>query len=195
MVLELHTGLVIVTRENNIFSNSISMVLGHYWTHCYWIREVNEDNVLIQEASGTKSKKVTSYWIPRYKIENYYEQNRLMCLYFGLDRFEEEFYNFCDDIENSPYDYFAGLELGIARFMTLFGFNSERFLKSKSFNFIRKKFNSNYTTEKKVDCSELIARGLYEVAGLDIRETLKLNRFEDVAPQHLAIFHYKLREE
>jgi len=185
-------GMVLNTKYNNFFSNTIQTGMSHYWSHTAWIRQVTEDKVYVQEALGSRTKRVTSSWYDREHFDKLFANNRLEVLDFGIED-DINFKLYCAEMEGMPYDYFAIVELATSRLISLFGFSSESFLHSRWLSKISKLYDKDYTTEKKVDCSEMILRGISRLKTLNVLEILNIHKYEFGTPQHVSLLHHKLK--
>ena len=191
--LKFKPGQVILTKYDNIFSNTIAMGLGNYFTHALWIREVSEDNLVIQQASGSKSKQVKTKIISREHFENLFFENRTKLLDFKILP-TDRFHKYCKSMEGIPYDYYSIFELFFIRVLTLFGLDTDKLLRTRFFKWITFLYSKDYSTPKKVDCSELISRGINELTNFDVLNTLKVSKYDLVTPQMIDILHYKLKQ-
>jgi len=176
-------GLVLNFRYNSFYSKTIRMS-GDYWTHSAWIRSVQDDVIYIQEALGSKTKKVTTTGYSKDQLDRLFLNNELEILDFGIVP-DEKFKKYTREIEGTPYDYFAIFELLIERVCLIFGRTPKKFLTSKW------GFKQN-TSSKRVDCSEMVARGLNEIVGINVLRVLNLETYEQVSPQMISVLHSKL---
>jgi len=176
MSLKYKPGLVLNFRYNNFFSNTITMGMGHYFSHTAWIISVNEDNVLIQEARGSKEKKVVSNWYKKEYLNTMFRENNLKIMDFGIVN-NDDFLKVVSELNGIPYDYFTIMELAFIRIRKLFG------LKVKI---------SDVTTPKKVDCSEAISRAINELTNINPLEVLKVSKYDLITPQMMSIMYDKL---
>lgn len=176
MELKYKPGLVLNFRYNNFFSNTITMGMGHYFSHTAWIVDLNETEVLIQEALGSKTKKVTSTWYYKEHLNKMFEENNLKVMDFGIV-YNNAFLNVVSELDNKPYDYFTIFELATIRIRKLFG------LKVKI---------SKVTTPKKVDCSEAISRAINKLTNINPLEVLKVSKYDLITPQLVSVMYDKL---
>lgn len=192
--LKYKAGLVMNTREDNIYSNTIQIGLGNYWSHTCWIREVKGDMLLIQEALGNTTKQVTSTWKPRTNYDTLFENNRLKVMDFGI-RDDAYFKLFCNDVEGTKYDYFSIFEIAITRLLRMLGLKRfpETFLRSRVFTLGFYKLNSDFKPNKRMDCSELISRGLNHLLNIDVLGLLKKEDYDYVTPQLVSVLYDKLQ--
>ena len=195
------TGQVINIRGENKFSKLISMGYGDYWTHSLWIRQELKDKILIQEADGLKEKKVVSKWVDKSYFDNLFSQNRAKIMNFNLNSNPQKFEEFCNSIEGVKYDYFTIFELFVMRVMNLFGLSEEaktKILRNKPVKKAIKKLNPEYKSVKKLDCSEMIAFGIYFLKGININEELNLRNdtiWDYIRPQHISLLNDKLETD
>lgn len=192
MDINFKAGQVINFKNRGFFSKTIAMGLGNYWTHTGWIHTVKGDKILIQEALGSKTKKVTINEYSRQTLVEKFEKGELKIMDFGIKP-NEKFYTYAVIIDGLPYDYYAILELAVARLLTLFGINPSKFLEFSVFNRVRMKLNPYFTTKKKVDCSEAISRGIAKLTMIDVIAELKVDKFEQVTPQLVSVLYDRLK--
>lgn len=192
MEVKIKVGDVINFRYNSFFSKTITMGMGHYWSHSGWVRKVEGNKIFIQEAQGSRTKQVTTNEYDLEWLNQKWDENKLMIMNFNI-RDNVIFENYCESIEGNYYDYYAILELMVTRFMVIFGLNSERFFKWALLGRLRTKINPNFTSEKLVDCSESVARGIAKLTNIDVLTMLGVNKFEQVTPQLLSVLYYKLK--
>jgi len=195
-------GLVINTKGTNIYSNIISMGYGDYWTHTLWIREVIEDRLFIQEADGKNEKKIISYWVNKVYFDELYNKNLIKIMDFGIDGESEKFKSFCKSIEGIKYDYFSIFKLTISRLLILLNVEEniiDKFLRNEKIDKKLKKLNFEYKSVNKLDCSELIAFGLYSIKDININKELNLvfdekviNKWDYIRPQHISLLYDKI---
>lgn len=188
----LKKGMVLNFRNNNIFARTIQMGMGHYYSHSAWVRNIKGTKVYIQEALGSKTKRVTTTEYSVRDINQLFKENRLHVMDFRIQP-DARFENYCKLLEGVPYDYYAIGELAIARLMALFGLNPERFLEWSIFGKAKMKLNPYFSSEKRVDCSEAIARGIAKLTHINVLEVLGVDKFEQVTPQLISVLYEKLK--
>ena len=166
------------------------MGLSHYWTHTCQIRRIDGNKLYIQEALGSKTKKVTTSIYDKSHFDKMIKDNKAKVMDFGIIN-NERFDMYCSMIENLPYDYYTIIEIAVIRILNLFGINIDKFLSWKIFNKI--KIDKNYSTEKRLDCSETIARGLKALKGLDMLSLTNTKKYDRITPQHISLAYDKIQ--
>lgn len=185
MALILRAGQVLNFKNTNLFGRTISMGLGNYYNHSAWIRKVQGDNIYIQEAKGLKEKKVVTNLYKREYLEKVFNENRLHIMNFNINdlpRFEA----YCTKMEGIPYDYYSIWNLFTIRVRVLFGIDVEKYMRKKPSK------NKNLYSDKMLDCSELIARGINELRCIDVLKLTNKPKYDLVTPQDISNMYVRL---
>jgi len=191
--MEYKIGQVLNFKSNSFFSKSISMGLGHYWTHSAWIVDVKENIITIQEADSKRFKRVIYSKYTKAQLNDLVAQNRLKIMDFGINN-DVKFQNYYISIDGRPYDFYSVSELGFARIISFFGLNAQNWLGLKFLNGFKKLFGRE-NNAKRLDCAEAIGRGIQQITRIDILYYSNQKVFDFVTPQDLSNVYDRLIAE
>ena len=192
-------GQVLNFKYNNPVSNTISSLMGDYWTHTAIIYKVEGDNIEIIEAMGTYrdekynpkgiykkikfllkikqlfSGKVNINTYSREFLSRLHKENRLKIMDFKADT--SNLVLKLNAYQNIPYDYFGVFNIGIKKILSLFG----------------KTYSGDIESSKKLFCSELVGRYLNDTTNFNILDLANKKSFEEVRPQDISLVYDKLK--
>ena len=179
MAFIIKPGTVLLTRGDGKYSKMIAHGVGDYYTHALWIRSVDGNTVKVQEAlvSG-KKKGVVTHDVDTEYYKDLYRRNKLKICDFNIDN-NSDFFTYCNTIEGTPYDYLSVFTIAWRRFLAFF--------KAKPTDILFKSKKDKHA----VDCSEMIARGLHHLKGINVLGILDKTEYDFVRPQEIAVLYDK----
>ncbi len=199
MIKGLRPGTVLNFKYNNITSNIIATFMGHYWTHTAIVTGIVGDKVVIFEAMGTYNEELygTPSLFQKFKflmkikkhfggrtiqteynlafLNKLHDEGRLKVMQYGIPN-GREFQTFVRENLDRPYDYFSIVNIAVARVMRLLG----------------KKYDNHHPSERRLFCSELVARGVTELTKYNMLELTNKDSYEYITPQDISLVYDRL---